>query len=525
MKIRRAVLSTFAALMVTMAACSGGDVSVGVDIPPIPSPASPEPITSVGVVVATDPFSVNGVRYGTDNAAVAVNGRTASLSDLRVGQRVMLRGKLNVVGLTGTADTIRYDANLIGPVDAVDASLGQLVVMSQRVLIDDRTKFAAGIDPVSLDPIAVGKIVQVSGFSKSNGDLAATWIALDPGATQVQLAGKVTALDPANMLFQVDGLLVDFGNAYLIELPTGMPVAGADLIIRGNLVGSTIIADELHSIEGLLPGPPYRRINVHGYVTRFGSPSDFHVDDYPITTDWDTDYSGGSAGDVRADVEVTVDGRISADGHDILADDIALRRLLVPATTLTYDISGFRELTVSSPFDVEVTHSADYVVAITIDQDLVDDLIVTRNGTSLQLGLRPGDAQARTIEADIRLPILDRITLDGVVRARLQDFDQSALAISLNGVSLIRCSSSRFTNIAAELSGVSTMIFGNCGPSGTAHLEISEASKATVNMAVGASISGSVTGASVLQYYGTEVSIDVFTDLTSFVVRLGETQP
>jgi hypothetical protein len=44
-------------------------------------------------------------------------------------------------------------------------------------------------------------------------------------------------------------------------------------------------------------------------------------------------------------------------------------------------------------------------------------------------------------------------------------------------------------------------------------------------MAVGSSLSGSASGASILQYYGTDVAVDVSTDFTSFVVKLGETRP
>jgi|GEM_PF-1846765 len=525
MNIRRLLLAITGALIISMAACSGGNVTVDVGVPSLPSPTSPEPITSRGAITALENVRVNGVRYNTANSTVVVNGRTASVSDLRIGQHVNLEGEINVLSLDGTADLITYNANIIGPVEASDPTLGQLVVIGQRVVVDDRTELGSGIDPMSLGGIAIGETLQISGFTKANGDIAATRIQLDPGATQVQLVGKVGTLDAANMRFTVNGLLVDYSNARVIDLPFGTPTDGIRLITKGNLAAGSLVADELHAIHDLVPGAPYYRINVQGHVTQFNSTSDFHIDGHPITTDWDTDYTGGSVGDIQRDVEMTIEGRISGDGNAILADEITLRRLLLPSTTLTYGFSEFDEIYISSVFDVVVTQAEEYAVEVTIDEDIVNNLIVTQDGNSLYMGLQPGILDVEAIRAHIRLPTLNRIVLEGVIRTTLEEFDQQQLDVAVSGVSLLRSHSSAFANITASILGVCRMDFGDVSPTSTADFEVTGASKATINMAAGSSLSGSLLGTSVLQYYGTNVSVDVTTNLTSFVVKLGETRP
>ena len=525
MKTRQLLLAVSCAMIVSMVACSDGTATVGVAIPPIPVPTSPEPITSSGVITALDDVRVNGVRYDTANATVIVNGEAASVSDLRIGQRINLEGEVNLLGIEGTADAVVYDANVIGPAETIDPNLGLLVVMRQRVLVDDHTEFGPGIDPISLGGIAIGETVQISGFTKANSDLAATRIELDPGAAQVQLVGEVVALDAANMRFMFNSLLIDYSNARVIDLPFGMPVDGINLIAKGHLDSGILVADEIRATDDLVPGTPYYRINVQGYVTQFNSTSDFHINSHPITTDWDTDYSGGSASDIQPDVEMTIDGRISGDGHAILADEITLRRLLVAATTLTYDFNDFTEVSISTVFDVIVTQAAEYAVEVTIDEDVVNDVVVTQNGNSLHLGLLPGSIDVQTIRAHIKMPTLNHIALEGAIRATLEGFDQQQLDVAVSGVSLLRSQSSRFANITASILGVSSMNFGDAGPTSAARFDITGASAATINMAVGSSLSGSVLGTSVLRYYGTNVSVDVTSNLTSFIVKLGETRP
>ena len=67
-------------------------------------------------------------------------------------------------------------------------------------------------------------------------------------------------------------------------------------------------------------------------------------------------------------------------------------------------------------------------------------------------------------------------------------------------------------------------------PIGNADIAVSGVSQATLNMDVGATLTGSVstgqgTGASAIFYYGTDVDVNVATDALSSIRWLGDTLP
>ena len=85
-------------------------------------------------------------------------------------------------------------------------------------------------------------------------------------------------------------------------------------------------------------------------------------------------------------------------------------------------------------------------------------------------------------------------------------------------------------DLTASVSGVSQLGFGDIRPIGNANIDVSGVSQATLNMDVGSALKGSMgtgqgTGVSTLFYYGTNVTVNVTTDLLSSVIKLGETRP
>lgn len=112
----------------------------------------------------------------------------------------------------------------------------------------------------------------------------------------------------------------------------------------------------------------------------------------------------------------------------------------------------------------------------------------------------------------------------------LQNFDQAQMVIELGGVSSLRGEGLRIGDLDATVSGVSSLDLGDIGPIGQASVDISGVSQATLNMAFGSTLTGSVrtgqgTGESRLFYYGTNVAVNVTTDSLSRVIRLGDTRP
>lgn len=194
-----------------------------------------------------------------------------------------------------------------------------------------------------------------------------------------------------------------------------------------------------------------------------------------------------------------------------------------PTTTVTFELSDFTEISVSSVFNVTVTQGPDFLVEVTIDEDVVDRADVTQTGTRLNIALLPGNDNIDTIEAFVTLPVLDSIDLDGVVSVSLNDFNQTQLSINVAGVSQLRGDSLMIGDLTASVSGVSRLDLVDISPLGSADIDVGGVSEATLHMDVASTLTGSLTGTSKLSYYGSNVVVNVMIDPGLSVVKLGET--
>ena len=112
----------------------------------------------------------------------------------------------------------------------------------------------------------------------------------------------------------------------------------------------------------------------------------------------------------------------------------------------------------------------------------------------------------------------------------IRNFNQAQMIVNVDGVSLLRGEALNIGNLTATVAGVSILDFGGISPIGNANIAISGVSQATLNMDVGTTITGSVvtgqgTGHSILNYYGTNVTVNVTPDLLSEIILLGDTRP
>ena len=514
-----------------LGACSSSvNVAPTVNIPPVPPPPPPpvtESVTALGVIAAMDSVTVNGVRYETDSTTVTINGQLSGLDDLELGQIVSLEGTIEVDGPRGTADRIDYEATVLGPVESLDATLGQMIVMGQTVLIDADTMFDPSVDPSTLSGLSVGSNAQISGFLNEVGEIIATRIEPDTASPGVQIIGSISGLDIANMLFSINRLTVDYGNATLIDLPGGIPANGMFVIARGTIADGILNVDQIAGLYDLDNSTPGERTQAQGLITRFGSATDFDLNGAPITTDSGTAFVNGTIDDLQVNAEITLDGEVAANGGRILANEINFGRVASPTTTVTFDLDNFTDISIFSVFFVEVTQDSDFLVEVTIDSDDVNRLDVTQNGATLNIGLAQGtgNANIETIRAVVTLPQLNTINLDGVIDVVLNDFNQTQLGVDVDGVSRLRSDSLMVQSLNARVAGVSQLDFGDVRPIGSATIDVSGVSTATVNMDIGSTLNGSVMGPSSLFYYGTDVSVNVTASGLSVLRKLGETRP
>ncbi len=326
-----------AAMISLVAACGGGGGSSNTPAPPtaqppapMPPPATPPPATATTVVGAITGFGsvfVNGVKYETDDTAVTVDDSPGAVSDLSIGHIVTIVGVINDDGRTGVATSIHYDDDLKGPVQAIDLAAGELTVLGQTVLVDTSTVFDDSLSPRSLEALAVGDVVEISGRSNADGVLVASRIEPAPATVPFEVKGIVSDLDVATSTFRIGSLVVDYSSAMLEDFPGGVisngdfvEAKGPDFSADGAL-NATRVQREDNGQQGGDAGP----VQVEGYITRFVSASDFDVAGMPVTTTETTLFENGNALDLALNVKVQVEGVLD-DSGTLQASKVSIRR-------------------------------------------------------------------------------------------------------------------------------------------------------------------------------------------------------
>ncbi|MGD8527022.1 MAG: DUF5666 domain-containing protein, partial [Thioalkalispiraceae bacterium] len=193
-----------------LAACGGGGGSS--------TASTPTNNTSVGVITGFGSVYVNGCEYETDSASITVEGQSGSEDDLSVGDVVEVSGPANCT--RASASSIKYADELEGVVDsnAVSGGIGTMIVMGQNITVNDMTIFEDDTASIaSVDDIATGHVVEISGFGIGSGDIVATRIevkatSLASYTDEIELKGVITAHDDINQTFMIGNLTIDYGS-------------------------------------------------------------------------------------------------------------------------------------------------------------------------------------------------------------------------------------------------------------------------------------------------------------------------
>ncbi len=302
-----------------MNGCDTGPLTAGIDRTGAPV-VTQGPITGFGSII------VNGAHYELSGAQIHVNGDPATEMDLALGQIVTISGTLQSDGTTVTASFVVFDANAQGPVESVDLVAGTLVVMGQTVTTDPDTVFALGTDPPALGSIAVQDLVQISGFEGAGDLISATRIERQPGLMELLVIGTVANLDLPSSRFEINGLVVDYSSARMIDgFPTGQPANGDEVLVEGSMLeNGELLAEELELREPEIHGDDGEQAEIEGLITRFVSPTDFDVAGVPIATTPGTIYEGGTEANLLLNVKIQVEGTLDASGV-IVADKVEVK--------------------------------------------------------------------------------------------------------------------------------------------------------------------------------------------------------
>lgn len=315
-----------AAALGTCGGGSGGGSAAG------GAPTTTTPIVTTGTITGFGSVYVNGVRYDTSRASVYKDDDRATENDLRIGQIVRVRGSVAEDGGSGRADRIDFDDNVEAPIDSIDLTNGVMVALGQTVLVSGDTSFDDDISPRSLAGLAVGDLVEVSGFVDSTGRILATRIERDDDGGPYEVTGKVAELDTVARRFTIGGLRVGYSAAMLEDFPSGAPSTGDTVEVKGTQVTAdgTLLATKVE-LEFDSRGRSRDNsdddhdIEIEGLITRFVDATDFDVAGRPVRTTSTTRYEDGVVGDLATDVKVEVEGQYDAQGV-LIAEKVDFKR-------------------------------------------------------------------------------------------------------------------------------------------------------------------------------------------------------
>lgn len=311
-RIGQALVAIATAFGVAACGGGGGGSSAGIDRLGVSS----------GTITGFGSIFVNGVEWRTNGADIEVDDQPGTESSLRLGQVVVVRGTLDAGGTSGSADSISFDNEIEGPVTAIDPAAGSFVVLGQTVLVVPDTVFDDSIAG-GFAGLAVGALVEVSGYRDATGAIRATRIERQEAGEDAEARGLVSGLDTGNQTFQLGNLAVNYAGATLEDFGSDTLSNGDIVEVEGNFAGGVLVADTVER-EDDLSGEDGDESEVEGYVTQVFSATDFEVAGIRVTTNAGTEFEGGTAADIALDAKVEAEGEFNAAGL-LVADKVEFR--------------------------------------------------------------------------------------------------------------------------------------------------------------------------------------------------------
>lgn len=285
MNLSRTLISFVIATHLSLAGCGGGGGG-GIASTGGSGGIGGTGVTSTGTIDGFGSIFVNGVEYETTDSLVSLDGVTSTEDELRLGMVVTVRGTVNDDGKTGSADQVIFDDEVQGPVAAIEIGLDGdtlLVTVLGVSVIAERNSTV--FDGVTFDSLAVGDLVEVSGFVENNQRLRATRIEKKSrfvaGASEVELKGIVSAR--TDTTFTLNTFVVDYSTADLSEVAGGRVVDGMQVEVHGTLTDNVISATRIEEEDDLTDDfDDEDKISLQGAITSFVDRSNFSVNGIAI---------------------------------------------------------------------------------------------------------------------------------------------------------------------------------------------------------------------------------------------------
>lgn len=345
MKIKRSLISM--SIVSLLAACGGsGSNGTPTGSTPPPTGTTPPPppasttVATTGVITGFGSVIVNGVHYETTGSTISTDDSPAATEgDLAVGMVVTITGTLDDDGQSGSADSIRYNAEVEGVVTRIDLANQQLRVLGQWVSYDDLTEF----DDISPSALRVGDVVEVSGYRTGEGSFYASRIELEENDDDMKVRGVVSALDSTAQTFMLGELTVNYAGAELDDFDSVSLANGLWVKVEGDsydAATNTLVASEIELQRDNDDDDDSDVLKLEGAISNYQPGVSFELAGRTIYLDDDTDYHYGVTADLADGVSVKLraerdDGRWQAEDIVFIRDAMTKVVGMVSAVDLT----------------------------------------------------------------------------------------------------------------------------------------------------------------------------------------------
>lgn len=331
MKFSKTLLSV-AVTSALLSACGGGSGSSD------STDSSSTSSTTMGRISGFGSVIVNGVHYDVEGAAVTSDGVSITEADLKVGMIVRVKGQNNGDG-TGSAISLSFDDDLEGPVSSVDLTNKQFVVLGQTVKVNASTVF----DDLTFDTLAVGTVVEVSGFFDSTRNLQASLVEKSD-STEFEVKGLISELNTANETFRLGGLTVSYTGAKLEDIDALADGLFVEAKTSQPLVNGVLVAEEIEGENEGVDAEEGEEIEIVGLITNFSSDG-FAVNGQRVRVVASTEFDEGSVTSLADDVKIEVEGQVDANGI-LVAQEISFEQESQIEVEASLDAVGTTSITV-----------------------------------------------------------------------------------------------------------------------------------------------------------------------------------
>lgn len=178
------------------------------------------------------------------------------------------------------------------------------------------------------------------------------------------------------------------------------------------------------------------------------------------------------------------------------------------SSSVIYDLASFDSIQIEGGWKVSLTKGESFAVDIEASKKVLEQINVFVSGDTLHLEMEPGIRSVTgNLQAVVRLPDLERVSMDGGVSVDLAGFELDRLQIDVDGAASFTSTGGRIEDLHIESDGAASFDLSGT-PVYNADIDLDGASNMDLQMA-GGELTGVIRGLGNVTFSGDVLRQDV----------------